>query len=172
MIRRPPRSTLFPYTTLFRSHVVYIDKIESTFPVRMYSRIGARGESYCTGVGKALIAFLSDYEFERFLRKGSFKRFTPKTITSTMELRKEIARIRAQAYALDLEEHEEGVGCAAAPVFGLDARVAGSISVAAPAFRKSEDDIRALARAVMGAARQISENLGNNKEDGGREELA
>src|SRR2546421_2649227 len=23
MIRRPPRSTLFPYTTLFRSHMIY-----------------------------------------------------------------------------------------------------------------------------------------------------
>ena len=26
MIRRPPRSTLFPYTTLFRSHVVVVTK--------------------------------------------------------------------------------------------------------------------------------------------------
>lgn len=153
-------------------HVVYIDKIESTFPVRMYSRIGARAESYCTGVGKALIAFLSDYELERFLRKVSFTRFTPNTITSARELREEIGRIRTQGYALDLEEHEEGVRCAAAPVFGFDGRIAGSISVAAPAFRKSEDDIRALAPAVMGAARQISDNLGNNKEDERREELA
>jgi IclR family transcriptional regulator, KDG regulon repressor len=153
-------------------HVVYIDKIESTFPVRMYSRVGARAESYCTGVGKALVAFLGDYEFEHYLRKVSFTRFTPKTITSARGLREEIARIRAHGYALDLEEHEEGVRCAAAPVFGLDGRVAGSISVAAPAFRKSEDDIRALAPAVMGAARQISENLGNNKEGGRREELA
>ena len=24
MIRRPPRSTLFPYTTLFRSHTIYL----------------------------------------------------------------------------------------------------------------------------------------------------
>src|SRR2546426_7897200 len=24
MIRRPPRSTLFPYTTLFRSHVLFV----------------------------------------------------------------------------------------------------------------------------------------------------
>jgi len=30
MIRRPPRSTLFPYTTLFRS--VY-DKIEANIPM-------------------------------------------------------------------------------------------------------------------------------------------
>src|SRR2546430_4099558 len=27
MIRRPPRSTLFPYTTLFRSHPVHVQKL-------------------------------------------------------------------------------------------------------------------------------------------------
>src|SRR5258708_24304433 len=27
MIRRPPRSTLFPYTTLFRSHTVIVEEI-------------------------------------------------------------------------------------------------------------------------------------------------
>src|SRR5256885_12003908 len=37
MIRRPPRSTLFPYTTLFRSH-----DIESA----------ARGRSCCVGAGR------------------------------------------------------------------------------------------------------------------------
>src|SRR5256886_8308362 len=26
MIRRPPRSTLFPYTTLFRSHALFLDE--------------------------------------------------------------------------------------------------------------------------------------------------
>src|SRR2546430_3476122 len=29
MIRRPPRSTLFPYTTLFRSALVFISKISA-----------------------------------------------------------------------------------------------------------------------------------------------
>jgi IclR family transcriptional regulator, KDG regulon repressor len=152
-------------------HVVYIDKIESTFPIRMYSRVGARAESYCTGVGKALVAFLSDYERERYIQKVSFTQFTPNTITSAKGLREEIARIREQGCALDLQEHEEGVRCAAAPIFGLDGRVAGSISVAAPAFRKIEDDILALAPAVMAAARQISDNLGNKREEG-REEPA
>jgi IclR family transcriptional regulator, KDG regulon repressor len=66
-------------------HLVYIDKIESTFPIRMYSRVGARAESYCTGVGKALVAFLSDYERERYIQKVSFTRFTPNTITSARE---------------------------------------------------------------------------------------
>src|SRR2546427_3837599 len=30
MIRRPPRSTLFPYTTLFRSRVIEIEPITAT----------------------------------------------------------------------------------------------------------------------------------------------
>lgn len=145
--------------------IVYIDKIESTFPIRMYSRVGARAESYCTGIGKALIAFLTDYEFERYLHKVSFMRFTPRTITSAERLREEVVRIRAQGYALDLQEHEEGVRCAAAPVFRLDGRVAGSISVAAPAFRKSESDIEGLAPDVVEAAQQVSMNLGSSNVD-------
>src|SRR5438132_10029371 len=36
MIRRPPRSTLFPYTTLFRSGVFYPDK--DTKRLRYYSQ--------------------------------------------------------------------------------------------------------------------------------------
>lgn len=141
-------------------HVVYVDKIESTYPVRMYSRIGARAESYCTGVGKALVAFLDDDRFERYLRKASFERFTTRTITTADELRREVARIRVRGYALDLQEHEEGVCCVAAPVFGLDAQVAGSVSVTAPAFRRDEAAIEELAPVVLEAAQDISAELG------------
>src|SRR2546430_11521023 len=37
MIRRPPRSTLFPYTTLFRSHVRRFLKEQENLPVRLES---------------------------------------------------------------------------------------------------------------------------------------
>src|SRR2546422_4220002 len=40
MIRRPPRSTLFPYTTLFRSHQVYNDA--ETRPRQRHSQDAAR----------------------------------------------------------------------------------------------------------------------------------
>src|SRR5437773_6539943 len=32
MIRRPPRSTLFPYTTLFRSPHVHLDRVGAAHP--------------------------------------------------------------------------------------------------------------------------------------------
>src|SRR5256884_8228210 len=46
MIRRPPRSTLFPYTTLFRSHrssCVFEFGHTTRFPLAPYNCLGARG---------------------------------------------------------------------------------------------------------------------------------
>src|SRR5258706_11108009 len=36
MIRRPPRSTLFPYTTLFRSNFIHHFLVNSKAPSRIY----------------------------------------------------------------------------------------------------------------------------------------
>src|SRR5256885_6992560 len=44
MIRRPPRSTLFPYTTLFRSHSVYAGE------VRPVEKIKSLGDQLQTGL--------------------------------------------------------------------------------------------------------------------------
>src|SRR3712207_8272458 len=44
MIRRPPRSTLFPYTTLFRSHRVLVHQVEEgRQPVDRVQLAGQRG---------------------------------------------------------------------------------------------------------------------------------
>lgn len=59
----------------------------------------------------------------------------------------------------------------AAPVFGFDGRVAGSVSVTAPAFRRGEAAIRKFAPAVLVAAREISAELGGSG-PGAREGLA
>src|SRR5260221_4072394 len=48
MIRRPPRSTLFPYTTLFRSHVVEVGighDVEQTVDVNDGARAAAQLEA-------------------------------------------------------------------------------------------------------------------------------
>src|SRR2546426_4949011 len=43
MIRRPPRSTLFPYTTLFRSQHVLLELRHGTQPVHLRSLDGELG---------------------------------------------------------------------------------------------------------------------------------
>src|SRR3712207_8687708 len=56
MIRRPPRSTLFPYTTLFRSVVIAI-------VVEAVLRIGKRTLNHTLLVGFAVLAFVALYFF-------------------------------------------------------------------------------------------------------------
>src|ERR1017187_11044373 len=43
MIRRPPRSTLFPYTTLFRSHLAIVDRLIPTLRILAIALFDVRG---------------------------------------------------------------------------------------------------------------------------------
>src|SRR3712207_7676601 len=52
MIRRPPRSTLFPYTTLFRSEVDQTDGAEQTTPTNDPAEGGE--EIVVTGIRQSL----------------------------------------------------------------------------------------------------------------------
>src|SRR3712207_8922275 len=56
MIRRPPRSTLFPYTTLFRSFVVDYTKQDSALVARLLKQaVGQKGPiNYVIYFGKQL----------------------------------------------------------------------------------------------------------------------
>src|SRR2546430_14559905 len=78
MIRRPPRSTLFPYTTLFRSAVVYTDRRYRripnafTYPVMAAGLVlgaleGVPGEIMAKGlvdhVAGLVVGFLVAYPF-------------------------------------------------------------------------------------------------------------
>src|SRR3712207_8856776 len=60
MIRRPPRSTLFPYTTLFRSGQVRLKAgAEGLLPVRL-ARVGGQGDGRNFLAAAAELPHLSD----------------------------------------------------------------------------------------------------------------
>src|SRR5258706_15656489 len=50
MIRRPPRSTLFPYTTLFRSWLL-ATKLEQAYDILVPDRVRVVGRAKVTGAG-------------------------------------------------------------------------------------------------------------------------
>ncbi|MCF6097467.1 IclR family transcriptional regulator [Thermovorax subterraneus] len=140
--------------------VVYIDKLAGKNTIQMYSMIGKRAPLYCTGLGKAILAFLKDHEIDEFLGTVKLKKFTANTITEPSLLRKEIEKIRRRGYALDLEEHEEGIRCVGAPIFNCYNEVIGSISVAAVAITLGKKSIEDYSEEVVKAAKKISSSLG------------
>ena len=138
--------------------IIYVDKVDGVRPVRMGSMIGKTAPLHCTGVGKAILAFLPEAEQETILARMEYQPFTANTIRSAEEMAEELVRIRRAGFATDDCEHEEGVFCVASPI--LDYR---GFSIAAISVSGAEVYIRReagrLAGLVTAAAGRISEML-------------
>ena len=150
--------------TLDRRHreVVYLEKVEGLLPIGlMGSRVGGRSPAYCTGLGKAMLAYEPLEAAVAFYEVRGLPAHTPQTITSGEVLSHELSEIRRRGYAFDNMEHEPGVKCVAAPVWNHRREVAGAISVAGPA-RRIEKLIaeKALIEAVRAVAARASELMG------------
>ena len=139
---------------------VYVGQVEGRQLVRMFTQIGARTPLYCTGVGKALLAWRPEDEVRALFEGVPLRPFTPNTITDLPALLRELERVRASGYAVDREERELGVRCVAAPVRDRTGAVAAALSVSAPSSRLSEERIAELAPRVLACAGQISQWLG------------
>ena len=144
---------------LDRGDVVTIDRIEAEHPVALRTYIGARRPAYCSAAGKAMLAYMPLEQVDRILARGMPLR-TQNTITDPARLKAELWEVTQRGYALDDEENLEGVRCAAAPVFNLEGRLSGGISLSAPAMRVDAERLHELAGMILKAARDLSHLLG------------
>ena len=141
------------------SEALYIDKEEGSKSIRVASQVGKRNPLHCTGVGKALMAYLPDEEIDRIIAEKGLKRYTSKTITAKTKLKKHLQLIKERGYTIDDGEHEDGVRCFAAPIRNYTGKVIASISMAGPDNRLREKD-KELSDLTKKTAAQISERLG------------
>lgn len=141
---------------LDQGQVLYVDKRNALKPVEMFAQAGKIGPAYCTGVGKAMLAYLPPDAMEAALLRQSFHGFTPRTLTTREALLAELATIRARGFAFDAEEHEPGIICCAVPILSRAGRVMGAISVTSTTARSTLDDMAGLAPAIRETAARIA----------------
>ena len=96
--------------------VLYVDKRNAEMPVEMFSAAGKTGPGYCTGIGKAMLAFMPQNEQEKALKRQSFHRYTASTLVDISDLKVELYKILRTGVAFDREEHEPGIICIAVPI--------------------------------------------------------
>jgi len=142
-----------------REALPYIEEMDSPHGLASNVTIGKGAPAYCTGVGKALLAFQPENVVDHVCRLGLTK-FTPQTITHPEKLRKELTQVRAQGYAVDNAEHQPDVRCVAAPIRNHSGNVIASLSVSGPATRIPKDRIPGLAARVREVAGKLSARLG------------
>jgi DNA-binding IclR family transcriptional regulator len=112
--------------------VLYIDKVESRYPVRMYSRIGKPVAITVAAVAKLLLADLPEAERRAVAERLDFPMYTPRSTPNAAAFLKELATVRGQGWATDLGGHEESINCIGAPIRGADGRTVAAMSVSAP----------------------------------------
>jgi IclR family transcriptional regulator, KDG regulon repressor len=146
--------------TLQRDEVIYIEKVDGPRALTIYSHTGKRAPVHCTGVGKAILAHLSEKEADRLLSTASLDAFTGYTMTDINEIKKQFVSIRETGYAVDDEEIELGLKCIAAPIFNHQGNVIASISCAAPKVRLNEEKLPKVIAGIKSAATEVSRSLG------------
>lgn len=139
---------------------VYVEKVESNRPVRLFTRVGRRAPLHVTACPRILLASLSDAEIEDYISCTEMVKYTPTTVADSDTLRKSIQEIREKGYSIAWGELEPLTAAIAVPIRDYRREVVASLSLAGPDwYFKSEDLSRFLSRLKLYAA-QISQELG------------
>ena len=137
-------------------HVIFVDKRKATNMFETLAQTGLVAPSYCTGVGKAILAFLPEDRRRRALELQAFVPYTSATHRSVDSLRPELETIRKDGIAFDREEHEQGIISIAAPILRPSDAVIGAISIATSTSRRSLDDLQTLRPMLIDTATKIA----------------
>jgi DNA-binding IclR family transcriptional regulator len=128
-------------------------------------RIGRSVPAHCTALGKILLGCACEsvrgtYE-RRVAGDGALGARTPATIIDGLKLHEHLREVASEGFALDLEECEAGICCAAAPVYDGAARLVAALSISGPAVRLGQERLqRGVVPKVVAAAERLSARLG------------
>ena len=140
--------------------VVFIGKAEPPNPIRLQARVGVRAPSHCTSLGKAMLSQLPEKTLDEYFKSYKLTRLTDRTVTSKADFLAQLRLVRQRGYAVDDEEHRDGICCIGAPVLRPGGDVVAAVSISGPAFRLHGRRLAALAPHVKEAAVRISHELG------------
>ncbi len=138
---------------------VVLSEFECSYLYGYRLQAGHRWPLYCTGPGKAILAFLPSQEYRELLERMTLKRFTPDTITDRRKLDREMALIRRVGYAVDRGEVLAGCHCVSAPVFDAAKYPVAAIWASGPSERMTASKFPEIGKTVIRYAELISMRL-------------
>lgn len=123
------------------SNVIYVCRASANRIMTINLAVGTKLPAYATSMGRVLLASMNEDELDRYFDSAVIEKLTSRTITDEDELRRIIAKVREDGYAINAEELEEGVQSVSVPVRGKDGKVLAAANVSAHASRVSVDDL-------------------------------
>jgi len=137
--------------------MVYLDRVETEWPLRLQLPIGTRVPLHCTASGKLFLSTLSPAARAPVLRSLALEERGPKTITDPAALNSALEEIRRTQVGTDDQEFLEGMVAVAVPVTDAAGRFFAALAVHAPLMRMTIEQARAQVPVLREAAAQLAE---------------
>ncbi|SFR00897.1 IclR family transcriptional regulator [Desulfoscipio geothermicus] len=136
-IRDSCMETVYIYF-LHNNQRICIDCLQGKSAVRVMVYLGQESPLYAGASGKAILAYFSKEELEKYFNEVELKPLTPNTIINRDLLEQDLKLIRQRGYATSIGEKVSGVISVSAPIWDKDGKVTSTLSIAAPMDRQSE----------------------------------
>lgn len=146
-------------TMLAGNDVVYVDRVETEWPLRMHLQPGSHVPLHCSASGKLLLSFLPKERRDRVIETLPLRAHSEQTITDREALRKELAVTRRRQLAINNQEHLQGLIAIAVPVMLDRNRACAAIAVQAPVGRVALDDLLAFVPDLRHAATETAKTF-------------
>jgi DNA-binding IclR family transcriptional regulator len=149
-------------TVLDGTEVTYLDRVESSWPLRIAFQQGSKVPAYCSASGKLFLALMPPAKRNLVLRARPLERMTANTVTEMDALLKELAEIRRAGYALDREEYLSGLVCLAVPIYQKKGRLrtcVAALAIQAPVTRMSHATMLTKLPILQQAATELAASL-------------
>lgn len=147
-------------STISQEGVFVLETLHGTMPIEIGVRPGSHLALHSSAQGKIFLAFGPDELMEQ-LRAGELRKMTSHTIVDKARLEEEVAKVRAQSYAVAPEETILGINTLAAPVFNHEGRLAASVAFVGSIQHIPAKPTDEQVQMVLSLARSISRALGS-----------
>ncbi len=139
--------------------IVYLDRVETTWALRMLLAPGSHVPLHATASGKLLLSMLPRPQRSRLVEQIRLRGFTENTIVERAELEKELDLTRSRRIGINRAEHLRGMVGIAVPVMLDRRRACAAVALQAPEGRKTLDDLLVHVPRLREAADRMARTL-------------
>jgi IclR family transcriptional regulator, acetate operon repressor len=141
------------------AYVMYLERVESSWPLRISFHAGSKVPLYASASGKLFLAHSQKRLRDRLLTSAPLIAHTKNTLTTLRELETEFAKIRRNGYAVDDEEYLPGICCLSVPILNDQEKVIAAVSAHGPTSRMNAAQAIEYLPQLREAAEQIGQTL-------------
>lgn len=118
-------------TALSGNEIVYLDRVETTEPLRFYLRAGSRVPVHCSASGKMILSQMHSAQRPKLLAHAPLQRHTLHTIIDLETLEAQFEQVRRDGYAVD-----DGSSCRGSSASRCMSPIPGAVPTCASPSRR------------------------------------